>query len=460
MPATAITDSTILATDGAHALDHKRWVDVKARAAAVGDGVADDTSHLKTGIDAGRASFIPEGIYKVTGTGLIPASASGVHVSGAGWGSIIRRADVAGNFGIGVFDNCDNLIIENLAIDVNHITQYGGLNISNSDNVILRNLHLFDSNLDAGWTSFDHYSLIVQNCTNVIIEDCFAEDVELLEVDNCERVIVRNNVSLRSAGTTSIGHFTVGNGYYLRDAVFENNLIIDPRKGGICLHHESGGLSNNEWRRIRISGNHIVHSTVQGTAEGISVGNFTGNNTGSGNVYDDIVIENNHFYIAPALTRTNVELYCHLGNAERLQLWIRNNTFQGNINGEWAVRAERMNKGEIKGNTIINTHASGSGVAMDRLSNVTVSDNRVQGGASGGAYNFANSEGTNRFERNETAGSPGTPYGVTAGTADIIRDNRGLVGNAVVTGSRGANAALASLLTQLQTLGVITDSST
>jgi hypothetical protein len=396
------------------------FVNVKG-SGAKGDGVTDDTQeHIDAFVD-GKSVYTPAGTYIVgtsTDQGIQPAAQNGIHWSGAGWGTVLKRADIAGNRRTFVFEGCDNLIIENLAFDVNHITAFGGLIIGGCDNVIIRNLHLFDSNLDAGWTSFDHFGLLIQDCTNIIVENCFAEDVELLEIENCDRVIVRNNISLRAAGTTGIGSFTVGNGYYLRDAVFENNYIIDPRKAGFVLGHESGGLSNNIWRRVRIEGNHIVHSTIVGTSAGMVVGNLTGIGTGSGNTYDDIVVEGNHFFVDPALTRTVEELYVQQSNSsERLKVRIRNNTYRGAQSGNYVFRFDRINEGEITGNVVVNTHASGNGMATERMSNMLIADNRVECG-SGTAFLFDASEGNNTWARNEYRGSPGTAFGLTPGTND------------------------------------------
>src|SRR4051812_37839300 len=79
------------------------FLNAKRDFGAVGDFVNDDTTAINNALAAGRAVFLPEGHYKLTGL-LLPAT--GVMLFGAGKGKTIIEMVGTGSAGIQPADDC------------------------------------------------------------------------------------------------------------------------------------------------------------------------------------------------------------------------------------------------------------------------------------------------------------------------------------------------------------------
>jgi hypothetical protein len=126
------------------------------------------------------------------------------------------------------------------------------------------------------------------------------EDAELLELNLWEGGTVAHNASRRAAGTAALGSFGVGDGYHLRDLDFVGNKIIDPRRLGLVIQNEGGGLSGFKVEQIRIAQNTIAptSTTADPSSYLLNIGVFAGATSSTDNVRRDIEIEDNLFYVA------------------------------------------------------------------------------------------------------------------------------------------------------------------
>jgi hypothetical protein len=129
------------------------------------------------------------------------------------------------------------------------------------------------------------------------------EDLQV-EIDFGLRVRIEGNTIVRPVATSGIGVFTVNDTTSAQDYTIQKNTIVDPvvSAGGIVLHLDPPSSSYSTMKTFRILDNHIVYTKyIKGNpASAIRLGTGDSSQATSGNVFDDIVIQNNVVYKDPA----------------------------------------------------------------------------------------------------------------------------------------------------------------
>src|SRR4029077_747872 len=162
--------------------------------------------------------------------------------------------------------------------------------------------HFFDSNKQPVGRS-DRYSWVfgrgsVQS-EDILFTDNLIEDLQV-EVDFSQRVQNEGNTVVRPVHTAGIGVFTINDNSIAEDYTIQKNTIVDPvvSAGGIVLHLDPPSSNYSTMKTFRILDNQIVYTKyLSGTgASAIRMG--TGNNSQAttGNIFDDILIQNNIIY--------------------------------------------------------------------------------------------------------------------------------------------------------------------
>jgi hypothetical protein len=381
---------------------------------AKGDGVANDLPAIQAAMDMaqdGDTVYFPAGTYLVTSIhGFKLAGRKNITLQGAGSTSIIKRTGGTSPIinRLATISNCTNLVIQDLAFDVNGIERWGGLCIYDSATVRVQRCRAYDSNLKDTWRDYDHFWLVLVKSQDVWVTDCHAEDVELVEADNNYRVHILNNVSHRAAGTCAIGWYAVNNGTYAYDYEIVGNRIIDPRKDAIVFQLEENGAYNNTVKRVRIAGNTIHHDRIPGSGRSIQLGYFTGASS-AGNVFEDIVVENNQINSSLGISRTVSEICFTTTQAGVVfrRCHVRNNTVSGTAApGNVGIDLRHIGDMDVTGNTLTKLSC---GISLSYFGNVTMSGNSSS--ATRYAYKLSYSLGENEIFGNVVLGSPTVTWG-------------------------------------------------
>lgn len=373
---------------------------------AVGDGTTDDTAAFNLA-EGNNVTLVlkPGTTYLVDNFALTSRSNFTIEGNGA----TLKRKAGDGDKRICTFTDCSDIRINNVRFDLNNVEKFGGVVFYAPARVWLTNNYIYDSNLRSSWSSFDHYGFVVNKndggtrAADVWCVDNICEDAELLELDNCERVVVGRNIVRRCAGTAAIGSFTVGSAETVNDIEIFDNLIVDPRKQGIVFQHESGGLDNNTWRNIRIERNAVLHlSATAGTSRGLGVGNFTGS-ASTGNTYDQIVLQDNLLYRAAALSAmTAPHLFVQQQSGNTFNgLVVKGNRVFANTT-DWAIDVRRGTEATVQDNLV-------RGTATHGMEFLTFTDSVIAGNrskAATNAFQFSSSGGGNVLRDNTAIGSP------------------------------------------------------
>ena len=136
----------------------------------------------------------------------------------------------------------------------------------------------------------------------ILISDNLIEDLQL-EVDFGRRVRIEGNTVVRPVQTAGIGVFTINDNSSAQDYTIQNNTIVDPvvSSGGIVVHLDPPSSSYSTMKTFRILDNHVVYTKyVSGNhASAIRIGTGDNSQATRGNVFDDIVIQNNIVYKDP-----------------------------------------------------------------------------------------------------------------------------------------------------------------
>jgi hypothetical protein len=372
-----------------------------------GDGT-NQRAAIQSAIGSSRALYFPNGTYGIGGggtgqDGLIFDGLSNVDLVFEG-GATLKKLTVSSpdQQRIATFTNCTDVRINGATIDFNNIERYGGLNFGGCNRVWIQDCYFYDSNLNASWSSYDHYAIVVQTSTDVWIERNRSKDIEFLEADNNYRVYCRDNIIEGAAGTAAISWFAVANGYYAYDYHYEDNIIIDPRKAGILFQQETGGPNNNLVKGIYIRGNQILHDNTAGTGESIAF-KQQGGGTPTGNVYEDIYVEGN--MVRSALTRNLNEIFFFNSQSGLVftRGYVKGNIVKANSSTEYAVRLDKCQRFDLSGNIVEGT--LGYGIATNPVDRSLVSFNQVNG-ASVTAYLYTNNGTANNLKfANRTDGT-------------------------------------------------------
>jgi hypothetical protein len=400
---------------------------VGASAGAAGDGVTNDTAAIEAHLaaaGAGAVLLFPPG-YTFLVEDLDVGALSGVTF--IGYGATLKRklnGTVPENTYIADVNDCENFRCYGLAFDFNGIERFGGFNFDGCDGVWIEDCHFYDGALNASWSSFDHYALVIQDCTDVHVTGCRSEDIEFIEVNNCERVRIAENVIHGAAGTAAIGMFAVGNGYTFVNYEIVDNIIIDPRKRGILFQHETGGPDNVTVRNVRIARNYVAHLTATSDAGSRMIDFTTAAATGTGNTLEGVEVVDNVCYAAAALVvRTVAHMRVrHVSGNVWDGMRVARNTVHANTT-DWAMDLRSITNGEIEDNRVDGTATSG--IQFHTFTGCSIKGNRAE--ASANAFGLISSGGSNVVADNRAIGSPTAVWHTSSAAAagDIIEPTAG-----------------------------------
>lgn len=378
----------------------------------------------------GRVEFDPSHEYPVATFQVFDQP--NLHLVGNG-ALIKRRAGLVSPdvTGFGMFWGCHDLEIEGLRFDSNNVERFGALNLYGCHRAEIHHNYAFDSNLNASWSTYDHYWIVHNHddripASKVRPQDIrfhhnVCTDVEPFEFDNCDVVECHHNISHNCAGTSAFGSYTVTSGETVTECDIYDNLIVDPRKQGIYFSHEGlAGLNNNTWRGIRIKRNTILHLTATaGPSKAIAVGNFTGS-ASAGNSYEGIEIEDNVVYRAAALaplTGPHIHVMQQSGNVFNGTSVRRNKVFANTT--DWAIDVRRTAESVVSDNVVRGTATFGMNLSL----NVSTVVARNAAKASNTAYQIVSAASSaNRVYDNTVFGTPTTRWSKTLDATDYFRD--------------------------------------
>ena len=279
-------------------------IDVRTYGAIPNDS-GDDSLAIQKAIDAAPDNstiYFSQGTYLVADIKI--NNRSGLTLAGDGSTlTILKRHGTYPKIveSIGSTD----ILVTKLGFDVNGIISYGGFNFYNAKRITITKTHFFDSNKQPVG-GYDRYSWIFGRGSvpseDILISDNLIEDLQL-GVDFGLRVRIEGNTVVRPVNTAGIGVFTDNDNTPAQEYTIQKNTIVDPvvSAGGIVLHLDPPSDNYSTMRTFRILDNHIVYTKfISGNhASAIRLG--TGNNSQAttGNIFDDIVIQNNVVYKDP-----------------------------------------------------------------------------------------------------------------------------------------------------------------
>jgi hypothetical protein len=391
-------------------------IDMK-RAGVRGDGVTDDSARIQSIINQApdnTSFYFPAGVYRLAN--VIVADRSRLEFSGAGADSILRWS------GLGLprsytpmmtFRGVTDLLIRDLAFDNRSITTYGGMVFYAAKRVEIKNTSFTDS-MPRKPSGTDRYAYVFADGRtphqDLKIHDNVITNLQL-EVDHAERVEIRDNTVIRGTQTAGIGLFSVRSGTVAHDYLIEGNLVIDPEPpaSAIAVHLDPPTDNQSSFRRIRIANNSVVLKTA-GTV-GISLGTpYTPGQT-RGNVFQDVVIEDNVIRVHPSAPAT-AELIRALSNGNFFfsRLVVRRNILLGHghlaANVDGTVQIRYPQDGSVIAANVLRRAVNG--LAVVAAQGTDIADNAVES-VSGPAYIYSDSRGHNVFRANYFLGSVSNP---------------------------------------------------
>ena len=279
-------------------------IDVTTYGAIPNDSV-DDSLAIQKAIDAAPDNstiYFPQGTYLLADIKI--NNRSGLTLAGDGSTlTILKRHGTYPKIveSIGSTD----ILVTKLGFDVNGITSYGGFNFYNAKRITITKTHFFDSNKQPVG-GYDRYSWVFGRGSvpseDILISDNLIEDLQV-EIDFGLRVRIEGNTVVRPVNTAGIGVFTINDNALAQDYTIQKNTIVDPvvSAGGIAVHLDPPSSSYSTMKTFRILDNHIVYTKyISGNhASAIRLGTGDNSQATRGNVFDDIVIQNNVIYKDP-----------------------------------------------------------------------------------------------------------------------------------------------------------------
>jgi hypothetical protein len=194
------------------------------------------------------------------------------------------------------FTGCSNITFRDIGINNKHISTYGGLRFYESAHVSFQRVKVYDS-LPKSPLTTDKYGIVFGH-GNAVSRDILVEDSEFyglqLEIDHAHNVVVQNNTFYNAVGTTAVGSFSIGDNSEAINHLYQNNVIINPSRCGICLNLDPPTTNYTQWRNIR-----IVNNVIQRRGNGrynIRLGTGDTSKKVVGTVFDTIYADGNRVY--------------------------------------------------------------------------------------------------------------------------------------------------------------------
>ena len=429
---------------------------VKAAAyGAAGDGSHDDTAAIQGAMDdaAGGTVFIPPGIYKITNKLSLP---SNIVVQGCGRASILKayfaterncllKNDwVSGNAGIVLRDfrlDRDRILVEGTPTS----TTAHGMIFNGVDGLLIDGVEVVGvSKLGGGCCSVSEPTV------------CGGATVGLLS----------RNVRVASCYMEDTINFGVELGYVRQAAVIGNNFKNAYRE---VIGVEPGvGLTAEG---VAIIGNVIETGAIPVVGSNTPTGVIIATRTSYGNITGVVIIGNTIRGVGTTALDTNPGISC-LGGSGYV---VANNTIAttagggmrfGSLTTYGGVQYGAVAGAVVVGNRILDVNQGtapdelespylGAGFSLRRATYCKVSGNIVSG-ADTATYGLIETDACDYNDITDNRLDGHLDALVTVGTHTRAYGNRGAAGLSV-TGSRGSNAALTSLLLRLEALGIIDD---
>ena len=446
-------------------------VSVKAFGAK-GDGVTDDTAAIQAALDASDAVVFPPGVYSVTGG--LHSSRAAASIFGAG-ATIRLSANAAAHI---LKISGSRTVVDGLHLDADSLSVPYGIDVAvDTENVSLLNLKV--SGISG--TVTNALVRLRGGCHGFLAKGCHFYDITSTSVGRgiliSDTTQSANNIRIVANLFENIGPSADGDAIVVQDWPDDGDVLVEANTFRACRKRavkiERGGVTvvgnrmdftydsgeTSAYSAVSVYGSRVTVST--NVMSGVVRQAWVDIGTSVGEVTDVLVAQNVAITdlanresaqdgIGLPSTAVGASRVSVIGNMlygarhgikfenDCSDLLISNNQIQEctqsaivlDDNGGTAIDTVTVLGNSVRAITNYYVHANGGGAPT----NLVVSDN--MGTA---AFGF--------FGGGAGAGAKHGFYGSTPATKPTV------------TGSRGGNAALQSLLTQLASLGLITDSS-
>jgi len=322
-------------------------IDVTTYGAIPNDSV-DDSLAIQNAIDAAPANstiYFPKGTYLLADIKI--NNRSGLTLAGDGSTlTILKRSGDYPN--IVELNNSTDTLITQFSFDTNGLVVYGGFALADIKRITITKNRFFDSNKQPVG-GYDRFAWVFRRggfpSEDILISDNLIEDLQL-SVGFGLRVRIERNTVVRPVATAGIGVFSDNDNTPALDYTIQNNLIVDPvvSGGGIAIHLDPTNNNNITMKGFRILDNIIVYTkNLNGSpASAIRLGTGNNNQATTGNVFDDIVIQNNVIYKDPGSPYDFGDVNAIIfGNSSAIANFKFNNTNVSNnriyYNGGWGL---------------------------------------------------------------------------------------------------------------------------
>lgn len=322
-------------------------IDVRTYGAIPNDSV-DDSLAIQQAIDAApddSTIYFPRGVYLLSSVQI--NNRRGLTLSGDGSTLTILRHH--GRYpSIFLSTGSTDMLFTQLGFDTNGLASFGGFVLYDAKRITITKNHFFDSNKQPV-AGYDRYSWVFGRGSvpseDILISDNLIEDLQL-EVDFSVRVRIEGNTIVRPVQTAGIGVFTIADNTSAQDYTIQKNTIVDPvvSAGGIVVHLDPPSTNNATMKGFRILDNRIVYTKSIGGNHASAIRLGTGDNSQAtkGNVFHDIVIQNNVVYKDPGSPYDFGDVHAIIfGNSSATVNFKFNNTNVSNnlihYNGGWRL---------------------------------------------------------------------------------------------------------------------------